>query len=186
MLLLTLTVACLASTACSSRGGALAIRSELERDIVLAGDFTTGVYSIDDRNQVDVVLVEGPMDAPTQAIHIRMYWMPRAGRTPLDLSATNAVVRYVVFAGDATGVYSGSGFLFPDAKPGKADFSGVLRDTALRLADATPNFADRLGLARATGEFTVSLDEAATHQLLRQIEVTLTERLGYPRFVLAQ
>jgi hypothetical protein len=175
---------CLVLGGCGG-GGKLAVHSELEPDTVLTGNFTTGVYAFDDQNNVDVILLEGPPEQPTQAVHIRMHWTPRAGRTPVDVHATNATVRYVIFAGEAAGVYSGSGFLFPRVNPGKGTFTGELRDTALRLADASPNFADRLGLARATGGFSAALDEATTLRLLRQIEVALREQLGYPRFVMA-
>lgn len=165
--------------------GSLAVRSELQRGTVLTGDFNTAVYSFDDRNNVDVILLEGTAEEPSQAVHIRMHWEPRAGRTPIDENATNATIRYIVFTGDGAGVYSGSGFLFPRSDAGDNTFRGILRETAMRLADASPNFTDRLGLARATGGFSATLDEAATSRLLREIQVNLKEKLGYPRFVMA-
>ena len=165
--------------------GRLALRSELRSGNVLTGDFTTAVYAFDDRNNVDVVLIEGTAEQPTQAVHIRMHWEPRAGRTPIDENATNATVRYIVFTGDGAGVYSGSGFLFPESNIGGGSFRGELRETAMRLADASENFSDRLGLAHATGGFRAKLDEAAASRLLRQIQLQLKEKLGYPRFVMA-
>ena len=169
--------------ACGGHGN-LSVRSELQRGTVLTGDFDTAVYAFDDRNNVDVILLEGTIDAPTQAVHIHMHWEPRAGRTPIDANATNATIRYLVFTGEGAGVYSGSGFLFPRSDAGDNTFRGELRETAMRLADASPNFNDRLGLARATGGFSAKLDEPATNRLLRQIQINLKQKLGYPRFVM--
>lgn len=163
--------------------GRLAVASETRTGVVLHGDFTTAYYGYDDRNTLHVVLLEGPADHPTQAVHLRMYWYPRAGRTPVDPRATNAAVSYVVFTGTGAGVYRGAGFLFPDTYPGKASFTGDLQDSALRLLDASGNFVDRLGRARATGQFTATRDDAATLRIVREVEKQLHQKLGYPAFV---
>ncbi|QNN23135.1 hypothetical protein HED60_12930 [Planctomycetales bacterium ZRK34] len=167
-------------------GGTLAVRSTGEEAAELTGNFTTAVYSYDDLNNLDVLLIEGEPESPTQAVHIRMYWQPRAGRTPIDVRATNATINYVVFTGQGAGVYSGAGFLFPKNNPGGGTFTASLRSTAVRLLDASGNFADRLGRADATGSFSAKRDDDATQRLLRTVEVYLRNQLGYPRFVMAR
>jgi hypothetical protein len=104
----------------------------------------------------------------------------------VDQRATNSTVHYMVFAPEAAGVYSGAGFLFPRVRPGGDRFTGELRSTALRLADASGNFDDRLGLAEATGAFAVTRDQQATLEFLKAAQMRLHERLGYPRFVMGE
>jgi hypothetical protein len=178
-----LTAALLTLGGCA--GGTLAVRSTGDERAELTGNFATAVYSFADKNNLDVLLIEGEPESPTQAVHIRMYWQPLAGRTPIDVRATNATINYVVFTGDGAGVYSGAGFLFPQNNPGGGIFTASLRSTAVRLLDASGNFADRLGRADATGSFSAKRDDAATQRLLRDVQVYLRDQLGYPRFVMA-
>ncbi|MBI1367652.1 MAG: hypothetical protein GC162_03260 [Planctomycetes bacterium] len=170
-------------TGCAG-GGKLAVRSSLEPRTEIAGNFTTGVYALDDKNNLDVLLIEGDPASPTQAVHVRMYWRPRAGRTPIDERSTNATINYIIFNGDAAGVYSGAGFLFPNNKPGGGTFRASVRDTSVRLLDASEKFDDKLGIAVATGSLTAKRDDVATHDLLRKIQILLRQKLGYPRFVM--
>ena len=165
--------------------GALSMQSAVGPPIVLAGSFNKVIYGYTDANQLDVIMLEGPEDKPTQAVHIAMSWAPRAGRTPIDEFATNATVRYMIFTGEAAGVYSGAGFLFTSDYPGEENFKADLRNTALRLFDRTENFHDRLGLAKVTGGFVAKLDDIATQQSLVRVQKYLREQLGYPAFVKA-
>lgn len=164
-------------------GGRLALRSAEHADRVLLGNFNQGIYGFDDRNTLHVVLIEGEAGAPAQAVHVQMYWTPRAGRTPIDENATNATVHYIVFTGEGAGVYSGGGFLFPRNDPGERSLHAEVRNASLRLLDASGDFSDRLGLATASGGFRARRDDLAAQRTLRQIESHLRDRLGYPRFV---
>ncbi|MBI1371306.1 MAG: hypothetical protein GC159_00895 [Phycisphaera sp.] len=182
-----LAVAMLTLGGCSAfgGGGSLDIRTDSDNaPAVFTGSFSTAVYSAMDENDVDIILIEGSEDAPKQAMHIRMHWMPRAGRTPVDDRATNATVRLVVFQENGAAVYSGAGFLFPHSTPGASNFTANLRSTALRLIDSTPGFSDALGAANATGAVSAVRDDDATLRIHRAIETALAAKLGYPRFVL--
>jgi len=182
-LTLALTFAAAALTGCAGRGN-LTVRSSGDEATEISGDFGTAVYSFDDQNNVNILLIEGEPEAPTQVVHVRMHWRPYAGRTPVDERATNATVNYLVFTGQGAGVYSGAGFLFPKNTPGKNTFNAALRDTAVRLLDASDNFADRLGRAVATGSFAAQRDDGKTRRMLRDVQVYLRQQLGYPRFVM--
>jgi hypothetical protein len=166
-------------------GGSFAIRSEDSAAAQLSGSFSTAVYSYDDKNTVSVILLDGPEEAPTQAVHIRMFWTPKAGKTPIDPAATNASISYLVFSPDAAGRYGGAGFLYPRINPGSDTFAADLRSSAIRLLDSTPNYSDKVGLATATGGFTARRDDAATLRLLHLIQSRLAAQLGYPAFVTA-
>lgn len=166
-------------------GGRFAVASAEDPAKVLAGNFTTGVYAFSDEHTADIVLLEGSEENPSQAVHIQMHWQPRAGKTPLKRGGTNCSIRYLVFTGDEAGVYTGGGFLFPRSTPGGSSFRGELRDSTLRLVDRSEGFADRLGLAEATGDFSVRHDELTTERLLRRLRLRLRRSLGYPVFVQA-
>lgn len=174
----------LAAVGCSS-SGSLAVRNATGTSDTLTGSFDTAVYALTDPNQVEVVLIEGPVDAPTQAVHVRMEWRPKAGATPVDRRSTNATVRYIVFTGDGAGVYSGAGFLYPNNKPGGDSLRATLRASSIRLSDASTTFADRIGRAEATGSFTAKRDELATQRHLRRLHQQVSDKLGYPLRVAA-
>ncbi|MFI4862110.1 MAG: hypothetical protein ACIAXF_15705 [Phycisphaerales bacterium JB063] len=175
-------------------GSALAVTSRDNTGSRLRGDFDTAYYAYDGENAVTVVLIAGPEDEPTQAAAIRLFWTPRAGKTPLSEDATNSTVQYVVFADRRTeagffrevGVYSGAGFLYLDEKPGSAQLTGSLWQADLLLADRSERFRDLLGLSRIAGSFTARRDEHKVNQLLHQLNTRVTQRLGYPRLVRAE
>ena len=176
-------VLALMCTGCA--GGRLALRSAERDERVLVGNFSQSIYGFDDRNTLHVLLIEGDPQSPSQAVHVEMYWAPRAGRTPIDPLATNAVIRYIVFTGEGAGIYGGAGYLFPHSKPGGGNFRAEVRSSSLRLQDASAGFADRLGLATATGEFLAQRDDLGAQRLLRQLRLQVHQRLGYPKLVLS-
>jgi hypothetical protein len=176
LILLTATV-----SGCSA--GRLTLHSAEHHGQALGGSFNQGVYGFDNKNSLHVLLIEGDAASPRQAVHIKMHWSPRAGRTPIDANATNAVVHYMVFSGPSAGVYSGAGFLFPQNDPGGKSFAGDIRNATLRLLDAGEGFGDPLVLAVASGSFRVVRDDLATQRALHQLRVELRQRLGYPLLV---
>jgi hypothetical protein len=167
-------------------GGSLSVTSLEPSGGQLRGGFEQGIYRYDDRNTVTVVLFDGPADNPTQAVTIRMFWKPRAGRTPIDQTATNSVLNYVILPGDPSqeaGIYSGAGFTYPSGKAGGRSFQASVWEAHLKLSDASANFQDRLGPAQLTGGFSARRDDAQVDQVLRKLHVQLRQRLGYPRLV---
>jgi hypothetical protein len=172
---------------CAAQGSAsLAITSQSERGAILQGRFTTALYRFDSQNQVTMLLLDGPPEAPSQAVTVHMFWTPRAGRTPIDPTATNATIHYVIFAGDhekQAGVYSGAGFVFPHSQPGGNSFSADIWQSTLRLTDATAGFKDLLGPADLQGSITVKHDDVAMEKMLRLLNIKLHDTLGYPRLV---
>jgi len=177
----------LASAGCAGDGGgSLAIRSQDDTGGQLQGGFGTGIYSLDDKNNLTAVLFDGPQENPTQAVVIRMFWKPRAGRTPIDSNATNATIHYIIFTGEGnrvTGIYSGAGYVYPNSKTGEDPLAAGVWQASLRLADKSETFQDRLGQAMVKGKFTARRDATAVQQAIRQINVLVRERLGYPRLV---
>lgn len=166
--------------------GALAVRSQADQGKVLAGGFDTVVYKTEgDLDTATLLLLEGPIENPTQAVTVRMFWKPKAGRTPISRQATNATVHYVIFAGEEVGIYSGAGFVFPSGKPGKGTLKFSVWDANLVLSDRTNRFSDRLGPALVRGSVVAKLDEAKASALLNDLNRLIRQRLGSPRLVQA-
>lgn len=164
-----------------SRGGDDAAR--------LSTRFDRAVYRYDGKDTITIVLSAGPEENPTQAATVRVFWRPKAGRTPISSQATNATIQYVILpeGGDAgeVGVYSGAGFVFPKTKPGDTFFEAGVWDATLQLADRSDGFADKLGQSALRGQITARQDEAAVDAMLDRLSKRVTQRLGYPRFVSA-
>lgn len=167
-------------------GGRLSIRSSADQLTVLRGGFERGIYSFDGKNTATFVLLDGPTDNPTQAVTIRLFWTPRAGRTPIDRTATNATIHYLIFTpGDTAeaGVYSGAGFVYPSENPGGRTIEASVWESNLLLTDRSEAFNDLLGQAVLKGAFAARRDDLGVQETLRRLDNMVRERLGYPRFV---
>jgi hypothetical protein len=167
----------------SGAGGDLTMHSTTDKNVTLQGIFDSGIYAAADRNTATVVLFDGPPESPTQVVTIRMFWNPQAGRTPVDPTATNATIQYIIFAGDEVGIYSGAGYLYPKDDLDGDTFAGGIWQSTLRLADKTEGFVDRLGSAQMDGKFKVTRDDVHIDQKLHQLNVQIRERLGRSRLV---
>ena len=167
-------------------GGALTVTSSADENVTLEGSFTSGYFAAADRNTATVVLYAGELDAPTQVVTIRMFWNPLAGRTPVDPTATNATIQYIIFEGDDVGIYSGAGYLYPEDDLDGTTFAGSIWQSTLRLSDKTEGFIDKLGAARMEGGFQVDRDDVSIDQKLHRLNVMIRDRLGCSRLVKAE
>ncbi|MEM9420403.1 MAG: hypothetical protein AAGA25_15345, partial [Planctomycetota bacterium] len=154
----------------------------------LSGEFTQAYYRFTDQNTVTVVLIQGPDEAPERIASLEMFWKARAGLTPIDRTATNALVRFYEFRDteaepNTVGVYAGAGFMRLHDNPSVGTIDGNLWDADLRLTDRSNDFTDRLGRAIFAGSFTAQRDDARVTTILREVNQQLEERLGYPRLV---
>ncbi len=168
-------------------GGRLRVISPAGQGVDAQFNFATGYYSYDDANTLTAVLFDGPEEQPRAALTVRMFWQPRAARTPIDPSATNATLHLVIFSESdpsAVAIFSGAGFLYPYDEPGTAQLQGGVWEANLRLADASESYNDPFGQALIEGRFTAQFDRAATERHLHHLRVLVHERLGRPRFVM--
>ncbi len=186
--------ALVAVTGCGSFGdfttfylprGDLQLRSvDPENDVAIDNDFDIALYAVENTETAHVLLIQGTEAAPRQVVHIKMFWRPRAGRTPFDPTATNTTVRYVLFDGDQVALFGGGGLLRPHDLPGDEKWAGTLYNATLRLLDQTDDFDAGLGdSAIAVGTFKATRDELRTLELLRKMTAVLEDKLGYPRLV---
>ena len=110
-------------------------------------------------------------------VHVRMFIRPRAGKTPIDSTATNATIRHVVLSGGAIGVYGGGGFLFPRSSRTSDPFTGRMRGATLVLTDRTPNFVDPLGPSTMSLSVRAPRDDALAALIAARLDESL-ERFG--------
>ena len=166
--------------------GNLTIRSLANEGLSLTGNFTTAYYAFHDENRITLVLLDGSEESPDQALVIRMMWLPRGAKTPVNPNATNASFKHIVFAGDnreIVGVYGGGGYLYPKQNPGKKKINAAIWDGNMALQHASKGFADRLGHVQIDGKFKVLRDDEKVASLLESLEAQLKEKLGYPLLV---
>lgn len=157
--------------------------------VMLMADFPTVVYSHQD-GDTSFILTDVPLSelltgrvADGQVMHIDLLWTPRAGATPMDASATNASIRYIVMSAGELGVYGGAGFAMPGGTPGAPRLNVVVRDTSVRLMESTEGFEDLLSPSRTVGSFTAELDPARALKLRRAMSQVVTNALGRTTFV---
>lgn len=143
-------------------GGSVTIESPSE-NVVLKPDLNLRVYRAIDQNTADFFLSDLDEDtlldwlagdnttARGNLIHIHMFLHPKAGRTPIDYTASNVTITHTVIAGDVFGVYGGGGFLLPSGNSGDKSMGGNLRDATLRYLRGSDGFVDRMDTAEISG-----------------------------------
>jgi hypothetical protein len=158
--------------------------------VVLPCDYVTAFYAHDEATETMFFLTDVPVDdllsgkvTRGSVVHLDLLWSPKPGSTPMDRSATNISIRFVVFADGEVGVYGGAGFALPDGDAGTATLGLELRDATLTLLDSTDGFNDLLSPARLTGELTARLNEKRTEQMRFAVSQLVTNALGHSHFV---
>ena len=158
--------------------------------VVLPCDYTTAFYGHNEATETTFFLTDVPADellsgnvTRGSVVHLDLLWSPKAGMTPMDSSATNVSIRFVVFADGEVGVYGGAGFALPDGDAGAATLGLELRDASLTLLDSTDGFVDLLSPARLTGQLTARLNENRTQQMRFAVSQLVTNALGHSHFV---
>lgn len=144
-------------------------------DAVLEPTMTELAYVGIDKNTADIFLTDltrAQLDpfAPIEnvngyIIHVHMFLAPKAGKTPIAHSATNATVRFMVIAQGAVGLYEGAGFLLPNTSTDRPAFIAKMQDAPLRLMLANDRFADPLGNSLFSLNIVAPLDAAAVTRI---------------------
>lgn len=165
--------------------GDLTIRS-LEKDgVTLTGKFKTGYFAFHDRDRITMVLFDGSEEAPNQVLIVRMMWLPRGSKTPVNRAATNATLKDIVFAGkkrNVVGVYGGGGYFYPKQNPSakRHHIDGAIWDGNMALQHCAKGFADRLGHVQIDGKLKhIIHDNAKVDAILKNLDTELTQKIGY-------
>lgn len=187
------TVGSIACGGCQSSpdAGVLTATGMSPEPVVLDGAFSEAYFGDILRAETTIMLSDVPADAlldetvtEAQVVHIELLWVPKPGATPIDSSATNATIRYILIVDDEIGVYEGGGMVRPDGDGMDGDRVKVLvLDATLRLVDRTPGFRDLLTPARLKGTITADHDDKATRKLYFAISQYVTDALDRSIFV---
>jgi len=149
------------------------------------------VYSVSDENTLDIFLSDIPPSqltrelassargghaAPGVLIQLHVFLMPRAGRTPIEFTASNTTITQIITTGSSMGIYAGGGFLLPTHSFDNTIFAGSLQGASLRLVYSQPCFVDRLGSSQMDGAIRAHRDEALATQLADLVLLLLAQR----------
>ncbi len=170
----------LALAGCSG-STSLSIRSD---QAVIQPVVRTAVYRFVDPNTADVYLSDFSPDAivdrlagvegePGTVVHLHVFLAPKAGKTPIDFTASNATITCAVMSGQSMGVYGGGGFVLPSSSLGDSSLDARMRQATVRLVEPRDGFSDRLGNAWLEGDFSAQRDD----ELAGRISAELTRLL---------
>lgn len=119
-----------------------------------------------------------PAELTGRIVRISMVLRPKAGATPIDATAANTTIQYLILSRGAVGLYSGGGFLNP-GKPlgrwGSSTIAGDIRGGALRLTAASARFDDRLGPATVDARFQALADEALARRGVEKFDAIVSD-----------
>lgn len=172
-------------------GGNLEVRSLGHERVALGGSFEYAYYETPKAEQASFLLSDVSPDKMMEGgvqnarvMHIELLWQPMAGKTPLDPTATNASVRYVIVSEGEVGIYVGAGFATVSGTPGDETLSLSVHDASMELAEHTAGFRDLLSPGELSGSFTAKKSEEKAKKLHYGVSQVVTNTLGTSRFVM--
>lgn len=121
-----------------------------------------------------------------QLLHVEFLWVPKAGETPMDDSATNITLRHVVIVDGEVGIYVGTGFARIRGALDEDEVGLSIRASTMRLAESTEGFRDVLGVATIRGEIEAVRDPQLARTLHRAASRLVTRAVGEARWVRAE
>jgi len=122
----------------------------------------------------DALLPRAPLDGVSGTIvHIHLFALPKAGKTPIDETASTAAIRTLVVSKGHLGVYGGGGFMLPSERPGARAIGGSIRSASVRLTGSTPGFDDRIGAAQFSASVSAPRDETRARVIAARFEELL-------------
>ncbi len=127
-------------------------------------------------------LLEGPPQTGS-ILHAQILWGPKPGYTPVDATATNVTIRWIVFSGGEVGVYGGAGFCWPRGTLGKGDYSISIEASTLSLIASTAGFVDLASPASITGTFSATFEPERAIRLRQAVSQLVTDAIGRPYWV---
>ncbi|MDZ4830782.1 MAG: hypothetical protein SGJ09_11370 [Phycisphaerae bacterium] len=170
-------------------GGALHIEGLGERPAAIDSLLPFGTYATTESDQ-SMIVSDVPLEAllkggvrEGQFLHAQLLWEPKPGATPVDPSATNVTLRYVVVSNGKLGLYGGAGFAWPRGTPGEDPLTLVVQGSSLSLLASTEGFIDPLTPAQLTGTISTPPNEEETRRYRRGLSQLVTDAFGASRWV---
>lgn len=140
--------------------------------VAIDAQYSTAFYAHGGSVESSFILSDVPLEKLLKSkvnnghiLHVQMLWVPKPGSTPMDSSATNVSIRYIIISDGELGLYTGAGFAIPQSDIGSDLVTIDLRNAYLTLTDSTSGFVDLLSPASLTGDFTATLNDQRTRQI---------------------
>lgn len=153
-------------------------------------DFSRGVCSADPRVEASIWLTDMAPDELAdgtvrdgQALHIEVLFTPRPGYTPLDPTATNVAIRYIILSRGEVGIYEGGGYGYPIGSIESGSMSLRVEGATLRLGAHTSGFVDLLTPAQLSGTFNGPRDDAMGDAIRNGLDQAVSAALGRQTYV---
>jgi hypothetical protein len=188
---------CLAAgpAGCTTAGveGLVEARSLGPDPVTLRSKFSESVYHHQPEHETSFLLADVAIEdlaagrvRSGRVLHLELLWVPKPGATPLDSTATNASIRFVVFVEGEMGIYEGGGFAELGAALGADSLTITLSDATVRLSESTEGFRDLLSPARMTGRFAARHDPRRTRAIHFVTSQIVTDVLGRSVLVMGE
>ena len=161
----------------SVTGGSLTIGSTDADGVRVSGELAHGAYAADAGGEPVFTVSNVPYEQlrdgeveTAQILYAALLWRPKPGQTPLDPTATNVSLEYVILSRGEMGVYGGGGFARPLGDPGDPELGLAIESSTLRLIRATAGFVDRLGHTRVTGVLRAERQPALARRMRQAVD----------------
>jgi len=179
MMIPTLLVGC-------NAGSKITILGVSSPNIIIKSGFESGLYRFSDMNNLTVMLYDGKLTKPDQALVIHTQWIPANASTPITSEATNATFRYINFGGDDkknVAMYRGAGYLYPNSTLGQDRLNASVWQASLRITYSSKGLEEHFDQAQLHGNFTAEYDPGAMNQAMSQLRRRVGQMLGGPPYV---
>ncbi|MDP7030483.1 MAG: hypothetical protein QF733_09715 [Phycisphaerales bacterium] len=158
------------------------LHMQVKTAVCTADPFVHTSLWLSDRSMADL---ESGAITDGQVLHVEMLFPPRAGETPIDASATNLSIRYLVVSGGEVGLYEGGGFGYPVGGHEDGAMSLRIEPSGMTLSESTEGFVDLLSPAELTAVFTGRCDDVAGQRLADAVDQFVTNAFGRTMYVRA-
>ena len=176
------------SAGCTTNRATVYLKSMNDSSRILSPHWKVVAARITDTNNVDIFMSDralnelektdfSKINKDIEICHVRMFIAPRAGHTPIQSTACNTIINFIILTPGAAGEYSGAGFMIPELSSDYRHFRGSLIDGRTNLIRKTGTFQDLLGTGSPEGTIEAVNDPA----MVRRFELVM-EKLRYKIF----
>ena len=152
--------------------------------------FSTGVCMQDPLVESSIWMTDLSLDALASGkvqdgiiLHVELLFRPRPGYTPLDSTATNLAIRYIVLSRGEVGIYEGGGYGYPVGSLDAGSMSLNIQNASLSLGARTAGFIDLLTPAVLSGTFNGPRNDTIGGSIRDGADVLVSAALGRRTYV---
>lgn len=118
-----------------------------------------------------------------QILHVELLFQPRPGWTPIDSTATNLAIRYMLIVDGQVGIYEGGGFGYPIGTGRNSSMTLRINEATMQLSKSTDGFVDLLSPAVLSGTFSGPCDTTEVERIRNVVNQYMTNTFGQVLYV---